>query len=288
MKDYGAQVGRAEVRHPSWRGSHVWWEWAMTTQVVLNIDDVGVLHSINLAALHILRHGAIRSASVVGPAAWTPGFIDTVIREELDVDIGVHLTLTSEWSACRFRPLLGSSVPSLVDARGYLHASVDDLGSVDAGEVRRELLAQVAHVRRLGIAPSHLDAHMLFYEGGDALRTALFGVAAELELPVLLYCPRSIERARRSGLRAPDHGTLANYWFAPGDRRAAYLRLVASFPEAGVGVLALHPAVGSDELEACMGAAEAARRIEEHRLFATADLPLPVRVRSPRDVWETV
>jgi chitin disaccharide deacetylase len=253
--------------------------------VVMNIDDVGVLCSVNAAALDILRRGVVRSASVLAPAPWTPGFVRAVLSERLDVDVGVHLALNSEWPACRLRPILGDAVPSLVDGEGYLHASVEALAAADPEEARRELMAQVAHVTRLGVAPSHLDAHMLFYESGERLRAVLFDVAAALDLPVLLYCAGSIAAARARGVRAPDFGTLANYWFATGERRAGYDQLVHSLPAAGTSALTLHPAIRSSELEVCMGADEADHRAEEHEIFSAAAFPLPVRVRAPRDVW---
>jgi predicted glycoside hydrolase/deacetylase ChbG (UPF0249 family) len=256
--------------------------------VLFNIDDVGVLDSVNAAALDIVRRGVVRSVSVVAPAPWTPGFVAQLRAERLEVDVGVHLALNSEWSACRMRPVLAGRVPTLVDVTGYLHASVDELAAaVDLEEARRELLAQVAHVRGLGVSPTHLDAHMLFYEAGPGLRAVLLDVAETLRLPVLLYCPSSIAAARERGVAAPDFGTLANYWFATGERRGGYLALLDRLPAAGVSALTVHPALASSELDRCMGVEEAAHRAEEHAIFAADELfpASGIRVRAPRDLW---
>ncbi|MDG4799946.1 ChbG/HpnK family deacetylase [Micromonospora sp. WMMD980] len=100
--------------------------------------------------------------SVMVPA---PAFDDAVTRfgRMSVVDVGVHLTLTSEWVTPRWRPVLPPhEVPSLVDDEGYLLPDPHDLFArgISVDEAVAEARAQVAVARQAGLEPSYLDEHM--------------------------------------------------------------------------------------------------------------------------------
>lgn len=129
--------------------------------LILNCDDPGLAHCVNEAAFEAWERGCLTSASVmaVGPR------FDEVVRFgkiHRDLDLGVHLTLTSEWSRYQWGPLAGPGrVPSLVDADGFMwpdaravlkHATLED--------VELELTLQIQAVLSAGLTPTHLDSHM--------------------------------------------------------------------------------------------------------------------------------
>ena len=91
-------------------------------------------------------------------AIWASDFA----RSNPNADLGVHLTLTSEWDRYKWGPVLdANSVPSLVDGRGYLWPDVPQVFSHDRlDEAEDELRAQIDKALGAGIDVSHLDSRM--------------------------------------------------------------------------------------------------------------------------------
>src|SRR6516225_4070802 len=87
-------------------------------KVLFRGDDMAVAQAANEACIKAYREGVVRSVEVIVPGAW---FLDAVrlLKESPDLDVGVHLCLTSEWERCKWRPL--THAPSLVDADGYFY-----------------------------------------------------------------------------------------------------------------------------------------------------------------------
>ena len=78
------------------------------------------------------------------------------------LDLGVHLTLTSEWRHYRWRPLSTVSRASgLIDDDGYFWRDVASLRAHLVPEAAEaELRAQIELAVASGMAPTHIDAHM--------------------------------------------------------------------------------------------------------------------------------
>jgi predicted glycoside hydrolase/deacetylase ChbG (UPF0249 family) len=78
------------------------------------------------------------------------------------LDLGVHLTLTSEWRHYRWRPVSTVSRASgLIDDDGHFWRDVASLRSHLVPEAAEtELRAQIERAQEAGIAPTHIDAHM--------------------------------------------------------------------------------------------------------------------------------
>ena len=91
-----------------------------------------------------------------------PGFLKLQITRDVSPgsDLGIHLTLTSEWKHYRWRPILGQGCASLVDDSGYFF---QDATGTDwnTEEARMELSAQIEEAKRAGVVPTHIDSHML-------------------------------------------------------------------------------------------------------------------------------
>ncbi len=73
-----------------------------------------------------------------------------------DADLGLHLTLTSEWKTYRWGPVASKdTVPSLLDPSGYLWPDTDPAKQhIKAEEAEREIRAQIEKALSLG-NPSH-------------------------------------------------------------------------------------------------------------------------------------
>ncbi|HYR75800.1 MAG TPA: polysaccharide deacetylase family protein [Pyrinomonadaceae bacterium] len=152
--------------------------------LIVHADDLGAAHSINSASIKALESGLVSSASIMVPCPWLPE-IAAYARAHPEADLGLHLTLTSEWSLYRWGPVLGKErVPSLLDSSGYLYPLENEAAAhVDIKEVEAEIRAQIARARALGIQPTHLDSHMGTLYQSKALFETLLRVARENKLP---------------------------------------------------------------------------------------------------------
>jgi predicted glycoside hydrolase/deacetylase ChbG (UPF0249 family) len=153
--------------------------------LIVHADDLGMAHSINAASIKGLESGLVSSASIMIPCPWLPE-IAAYARAHPDADLGLHLTLTSEWSLYRWGPVLPkSSVPSLLDQTGYLYHLEDEAAAhIDVKEAEAEIRAQIARARDFGIQPTHLDSHMGTLYQSKALFETLLRVARDNKLPV--------------------------------------------------------------------------------------------------------
>src|ERR1700687_2622476 len=151
--------------------------------LIVHADDLGMAHSVNLASIKGLETGLVSSASIMIPCSWLPE-IAAYARTHPDADLGLHLTLTSEWSLYRWGPVLAKErVPSLLDSTGYFYPTETEAAAhIDPQEAEAEIRAQIARARALGIQPTHLDSHMGTLYQNRALFETLFRVARESKL----------------------------------------------------------------------------------------------------------
>jgi predicted glycoside hydrolase/deacetylase ChbG (UPF0249 family) len=158
---------------------------ADTKLLIVHADDLGVAHSVNQASIKGLESGLVSSASIMIPCSWLPE-IAAYARSHPEADLGLHLTLTSEWGLYRWGPVLGKEqVPSLLDRDGYLYLTETEAAAhINPKEAEAEIRAQVARARALGIQPTHLDSHMGTLYQNQALFETLFRVAHDNQLPV--------------------------------------------------------------------------------------------------------
>lgn len=154
--------------------------------VIFHVDDAGMSHDSNVGTIEAMTNGAATSASVMFPCAWVSEFAKFA-KEHPEMDVGVHLTLTSEWDKYRWGPAAGKrAVPGLVDQEGCLWPGTDDVTAhASAEEVDTEIRAQLERCLKLGIKPTHLDSHMgvLFARPDYAERYVKLGI--EKDIPVL-------------------------------------------------------------------------------------------------------
>jgi hypothetical protein len=129
--------------------------------LIIHCDDLGMAHSINRAAFQAFEEGAISSASVMVPCPWFAEVAEYA-NQHASIDLGIHLTLTSQSKHCKWRPIASKElVPSLIDSQGYF---LPDTASVarqaSPQEVEREMREQIECAMRAGVCPTHLDHHM--------------------------------------------------------------------------------------------------------------------------------
>lgn len=155
--------------------------------IILHVDDVGMSHDSNRGAVNALSHGIATSCSIMIPCPWVPEFA-RYYKQHPDLDVGLHLTLTSEWENYRWGPVSGpEAVPSLLDENGYLFATVDSVAAhASATAVEREIRAQIERARTMGFPLTHLDTHMGTVFATPDFMKAYVKLGMEYHIPVML------------------------------------------------------------------------------------------------------
>lgn len=253
-------------------------------KLILHADDFGMSHSVNAAIGELLEKGKISSASVMMPCPWVPEVVAWA-KKNPKADLGLHLTLTSEWKTLRWGPVAPSDkVEGLLDPDGYLWPDVRSAAmNATAQEVETELRAQIEKAKQMGLRFTHLDTHM----GTLYARPDFFEVyrklGAEYGVPIMLPKPaegmeRSAPLATIEYLQGNQQRFHAEGVFqldrlitdgAPGQRtldgrRQAYYQTLRSLTP-GITMMILHPGFLDAELKAATS--RAADRDADYRIF---------------------
>ncbi len=155
--------------------------------LIVHADDLGVAHSVNAASINALETGSVSSASIMAACPWLSE-IASYARAHPEADLGMHLTLTSEWATYRWGPVSpADQVPTLVARDGYLYPSeLEAAARISPKEAEAEIRAQIEKARAFGISPTHLDSHMGILFKTKELFEALLRVGHDYKLPVLI------------------------------------------------------------------------------------------------------
>lgn len=152
--------------------------------LIIHADDLAVAHSVDVASFDALNKNAVTSASIMVPCPWL-NEVAAYAKSHPDADLGLHLTLTSEWKIFRWGPVESKDkVTSLLDPSGYLWPETAPAAANEKSqEVEREIRAQIERAIALGIQPSHLDSHMGVLFSKPELFAVYVKVAHEYKLP---------------------------------------------------------------------------------------------------------
>lgn len=155
-----------------------------TKLLIIHADDLGVSQSENEASIYAMEKGSVRSGSIMVPCPWM-GDMAAYARSHPNADLGLHLTLTSEWKNYKWGTVTQSA--SLVNKENYLYSSMDSCyAHARMDEVEKEIRAQVERAKAFGIDPTHFDAHMGCLFIAPAYLQLLIKMGREYKVPVLL------------------------------------------------------------------------------------------------------
>src|SRR5260370_26140029 len=154
--------------------------------LIIHADDLAVAHSVDTASFDALNKNAVTSASIMVPCSWLTE-VASYAKEHPDADLGLHLTLTSEWKINRWGPVSSSGkVSSLLDPSGYLWSETASAAqNIKPQDAEREIRAQIERAIALGIHPTHLDSHMGVLSSRPELFAVYVKAAHEYKLPFL-------------------------------------------------------------------------------------------------------
>lgn len=240
-----------------------------TRALILHADDAGMCHAVNAVTQAALLDRTVSSASLMVPCPWFPEMA-AFCREHPELDVGIHLTLTSEWPFYRWKTVASpSEVPGLLDPEGFLWRDPRDVAlHATPQEVETECRAQIERTLAFGVRPTHLDSHM----GTLFVRPEFFEVylrlALEYRLPAMVPRPTPETLARFRDAGYPDVDTLVE--IVSSGEIPLIDELVAGFPsherearmaeyhealrrlKPGVSQIIVHLGDDSDEMRAIM------------------------------------
>jgi chitin disaccharide deacetylase len=222
--------------------------------LIVHADDLAVAHSEDAASFDALDKNAVTSASIMIPCPWLTEVADYA-KAHPDADLGLHLTLTSEWKTYRWGPVESKDkVPSLLDPTGYLWADTPAaVAHIKADEAEREIRAQIERASAMGIHPTHLDSHMGALFSRPDLFAVYVKVAHEYKLPFLAFiapdAPKEI-----SSVLSPDDIVLnsvliANPSVHPADWKNFYADSIKAL-KPGISEMIVHLGYDNAELQA--------------------------------------
>lgn len=234
--------------------------------VILHLDDLGVAHSINQAAMNIFNSQITTTGSIIANSNWVPE-ICSWLRKYPKMDIGAHLTLTSEHCNYRWSPLSNSEYhQDLTDDMGYLWKTLEEsIQNVSLEAAEKEMEAQILHLIRNGVALTHLDTHM-FSIGHPKFLPLTIKLAVKYNIPMFIpilsklifdhmgfgdfyptYC-NQLEILRTFNYPIVDDIKFASLEKVK-DKKRVYRQILKSI-KPGLTHLLFHPGIYNDELHA--------------------------------------
>lgn len=219
--------------------------------LIIHADDLGVASSADRASFYALGHHDVSAGSVMVPCPWLTDVVDYA-RQHPDADIGIHLTLNSEWNTYRWGPVAPrDKVRSLLDPDGYLWQSWAETDKhAQAADVEREIRAQVQQAIRMGLHPTHLDPHMGTLQTRKEFFAAYVKVAHEYHLPFRCNRP-DLEKKGWLSLVSPQDIVLdqflePNYHVPPARWAESYFQMLDRV-KPGLNEMIVH--LGYDDAE---------------------------------------
>jgi len=223
--------------------------------LIVHADDLGMAHSVDAATIKAFESGLVSSGSIMVPCPWLPE-IATYARNHPETDLGLHLTLTSEWTSYRWGPVLSRDrVASLLDKTGYFYITESEAAAhIDPKEAEAEIRAQIERARAFGIQPTHLDSHMGTLYQNQALFEVLLRVARDNKLPTRISRDFFVSSPFLPALLGPTDVVIDKIIsivpdVAPADWPKFYTDAIKNL-QPGVTEIIVHIAYDDDELRA--------------------------------------
>ncbi len=225
--------------------------------LIVHADDLGVSQSENAASIYAMEKGSVSSGSIMIPCPWM-GDMAAWARSHPKADLGLHLTLTSEWKYYKWGTVASAAqTSSLVNPQGFLYSATDSFYMhARLEEVEKEIRAQVERAKMFGIDPTHFDSHMgCLFTSPDYLQL-LIQLGREYKVPVLLNAAafKAMFNIDLGKYVSDKEVVLDNVFMAqPGDFKKgmnAFYTGVLNNLQPGLNCILLHAAYDNPEMKA--------------------------------------
>ena len=135
--------------------------------LIIHADDLGLCESVNSATFESFENEAISSASVMMTTKEISEVSEFSSKNQ-NYDLGIHLTVTSEWKYHKWGGILNNEdISSILNKKNHFYWNKRKFTkNGKLNEIRKELQAQVDLGRSMGLNPSHIDSHegALFFD----------------------------------------------------------------------------------------------------------------------------
>ena len=206
-------------------------------RLLVRSDDMASSHAANESCIKVATKGISRSVEIMVPCPW---FFEAaqLLKENPAIDVGVHLTLTSEWDGIKWGPITPS--PSLADADGNFLAGTGDWykKNYKMEEVEAELRKQIGLAKREIPNVTHLSSHMGAPDVKPELKNLVKKLAKEYNL---IYETENV-------LYVPDFGWNKAQNFQ--EKETAFIEMLVNLMPGKTYLFVEHPANESDEMKA--------------------------------------
>jgi predicted glycoside hydrolase/deacetylase ChbG (UPF0249 family) len=252
--------------------------------ILLHSDDAGMCEEANIAVQAYILKGDVPSAAVMMPCPNAEELVEWA-KKHPNADVGVHLTLTSEWKKYRWTTLTDpAKVPGLIDKEGKMWRDVPEVvQNATPKEVETEIHAQIDKVLKMGYKPTHIDTHMGTLYGSPEFAKVFFETAVKYNIPANAIDLSNKEVAdyyRKAGYPINDEmiqylekyplPKLDNFTSAPDgksyeNKRDNFIKLVQSL-KPGLTEIIFHPSILTENLKSITGSAQ--QRAWEAEMFS--------------------
>lgn len=213
-------------------------------KLIVRGDDIGFSRTVNRACIDSYQKGIMSSVEIMVPTPW---FMEAVklLQENPGLDVGVHLTLTSEWENLKWGPL--THAPSITDANGYFYPMIwpnDNYGEAFAlskanwkiEEIEKELRAQIElakkHIPQLSHVSTHMGCGSMAPEVGEVVKKLAQEYNLDIDTKEL-----GVGRARYEGSKS-----------TPQEKEASFITMLESL-KPGTYLFVDHPGYNTPEMQ---------------------------------------
>jgi predicted glycoside hydrolase/deacetylase ChbG (UPF0249 family) len=220
--------------------------------LIINADDLGMCHSINVATVEAMRNGIVTTTSLMACCPWAWEAME-LLRDDPSLPFGVHLTLVNEMPGYRWGPVASKgSVPSLVNSSGFFLSNTEIpklYAQADLGEVEREFRAQIDRVLEFGLTPTHLDWHCVLDGGRPDILELTLKLCDEFGLAMRVNNPELRAELIAAGKPANDTPIIDGYGLPVDEKNAIWAQKLRELTP-GFHQWAAHVSTGDEEARA--------------------------------------
>ena len=220
--------------------------------LIIHADDLGLSSSVNQASFDALNNKYVNSASVMIPAPNTIEVAD-YFNENPDIDLGLHLTFTSEWKDYKWHGISQKdSISSLINSNGNFYEKKKDvIKNANPEHIRKELQAQIEYAISIGIKPTHLDSHegVLFFS--PEFFKIYLEVSEKNRLPV--FVPKLLAAHFNDDFPQPKNLVVVKMYMADKnisfENWAGYYDSILNNLEPGLNEMIVHLGIDNNEMK---------------------------------------
>lgn len=206
---------------------------------------MGFSHSGNIALIEAYKEGIETSIEVIVPTPWFPEAV-RLLEQNPDIDVGIHLTLTSEWDHIKWPPLTDS--PSLKDEDGYFYPMIWPNKNypgralkeknLNLQEIEKEWRAQIEKGLKYIPRISHISGHM----GCTHMTEETKQIATRLAREYNIDIDPAAYGVKGVGYKG-KHGTFE-------EKKASFLKMLDGLHADSTYLFVEHPGLDTPELRA--------------------------------------